>query len=271
MRTFEQTPIWDGKCIFPKSATDPLISAFINFVHGMTENPDGHIGILWTSSPEVKDIFAMAPLTTFDGDRNPGCLREFMAISGQKLMKRTTVAEELASFKLPAGKHDTWFTLTFKLDDRIIKKVPETLERLAEDLKALVPEGEFTVVFIIQPLPASFAKHSAARGGNLLGLDHVQEDSVLFLSMLKSETPELAQRALPLYKSAVEDIETYSKSVDGNVDFRYLNYCHSSQDPLATYGEESITKMREAAAKYDPSGVFQTRVPGGFKLPKIKQ
>lgn len=47
------------------------------------------------------------------------------------------------------GSSDTWFTLTFKLDDRIIKKVPETLERLAEDLKALVPEGEFTVVFIM--------------------------------------------------------------------------------------------------------------------------
>lgn len=47
------------------------------------------------------------------------------------------------------GSSDTWFTLTFKLDERIIKKVPETLERLAEDLKVLVPEGEFTVVFIM--------------------------------------------------------------------------------------------------------------------------
>ncbi|KAK7757618.1 hypothetical protein SLS62_000633 [Diatrype stigma] len=89
--------------------------------------------------------------------------------------------------------------------------------------------------------------------------------------MLKSETPQLAQKALPIYKRAVEDIETYAKSVDGNVDFRYLNYCNSAQNPLATYGEESIRMMREAAAKYDPSGVFQTRVPGGFKLPKSKQ
>lgn len=105
MRTFEHTPIWDGKCIFPSSATDSLVSAFINFVRGVTENPDGHIGILWTHAPAFNnDVFAMAPLTTFNGDLDSGCLREFMEISGQKEMKKTTVAEELASFRLPAGK-----------------------------------------------------------------------------------------------------------------------------------------------------------------------
>ena len=55
--------------------------------------------------------------------------------------------------------------------------------------------------------------------------------------------------------------------MDGAVDFRYLNYCHGTQDPLRSYGEESLRKMREAAAKYDPAGIFQTRVPGGFKIP----
>ncbi len=104
MRTFDQTPIWDGKCIFPKAATDSLISAFVNFVEGIGEKPDGHIGILWTASPESKDIFAMVPMSTFDGDRNPGCLSEFMRIPGQKSMKRTTIAQELAAFRLPTGK-----------------------------------------------------------------------------------------------------------------------------------------------------------------------
>lgn len=56
-------------------------------------------------------------------------------------------------------------------------------------------------------------------------------------------------------------------SVNGAVDFRYLNYCHATQDPLSTYGEASLKKIREAATKYDPAGVFQTRVPGGFKIP----
>lgn len=91
------------------------------------------------------------------------------------------------------------------------------------------------------------------------------------IDTFQSESPELEQKALPIYKRAIEGIESYAESINGNVGFRYLNYCSSSQDPLATYGEESMRKMREVAAKYDPSGVFQTRVPGGFKLAKSKQ
>ena len=86
--------------------------------------------------------------------------------------------------------------------------------------------------------------------------------------ILQSETRELADAAFPAYKAAVDSVEEYAASVGGAVDFRYLNYCHATQDPLRTYGEESLRKIREAAAKYDPAGVFQTRVPGGFKIPE---
>jgi hypothetical protein len=47
---------------------------------------------------------------------------------------------------------------------------------------------------------------------------------------------------------------------------RYIGSHSVPQDPFQTYGEASIREMREAMVKYDPSGVFQTRVPGGFKL-----
>lgn len=52
--------------------------------------------------------------------------------------------------------------------------------------------------------------------------------------------------------------------------FRYLNYCNGSQDPLGSYDAENIKKMKDAAAKYDPTGVFQTRTPRGFKISKVK-
>lgn len=54
------------------------------------------------------------------------------------------------------------------------------------------------------------------------------------------------------------------------MDFRYLNYSDISQDPLRTYGESSVKKMQEVAFKYDPTGIFQTRVPGGFKISDVK-
>lgn len=90
------------------------------------------------------------------------------------------------------------------------------------------------------------------------------------MTTLEVPTPELLEMVYPIYIESMKEIEAYAKSVDGNVDFRYLNYSDSSQDPLRSYGKENVKKMREAAAKYDPTGIFQTRVPGGFKVSSIR-
>ena len=49
--------------------------------------------------------------------------------------------------------------------------------------------------------------------------------------------------------------------------FQYLNYADSSQDPIGSYGAENVADLRAVSQKYDPHGIFQTQVPGGFKLP----
>jgi hypothetical protein len=48
--------------------------------------------------------------------------------------------------------------------------------------------------------------------------------------------------------------------------YKYLNFAASFQDPLASYGGIELRRMKKVARKYDPTGVFQTQVPGGFKL-----
>ena len=49
-------------------------------------------------------------------------------------------------------------------------------------------------------------------------------------------------------------------------EFEYLNYADSSQDPIASYGADNVERLRATSRKYDPHGVFQKQVPGGFKL-----
>lgn len=48
--------------------------------------------------------------------------------------------------------------------------------------------------------------------------------------------------------------------------WQYLNYAFEDQDPLGGYGEVALGKIRVAARKYDPGRVFQSLVPGGWKL-----
>ena len=57
--------------------------------------------------------------------------------------------------------------------------------------------------------------------------------------------------------------------LDGNLEFICLNYADGSQDVFGSYGKENVRKMKDAAAKYDPSGVFQDLCSGGFKLKNV--
>lgn len=64
-------------------------------------------------------------------------------------------------------------------------------------------------------------------------------------------------------------VETYSKSLDTNIEYRFLNYAHGNQNPLGSYGSENVARMKKVAAKYDPTGVFQQLMPGGFKISHV--
>lgn len=64
----------------------------------------------------------------------------------------------------------------------------------------------------------------------------------------------------------VDELEGFARSVGGDSPFVYLNYAAKSQDPLKGYGEENLAFLKAVAEKHDPLGVFQTQVPGGFKV-----
>lgn len=49
--------------------------------------------------------------------------------------------------------------------------------------------------------------------------------------------------------------------------FIYLNYAGPDQDPIATYGAESVQRLRAARSRVDPGGMFTEQVPGGHKVP----
>lgn len=48
--------------------------------------------------------------------------------------------------------------------------------------------------------------------------------------------------------------------------YLYLNFAAWFQDPLASYGQEQMKKLKTVARKYDPEGLFQKHLVGGFKV-----
>ncbi|KAI6093239.1 FAD-binding domain-containing protein [Hypoxylon rubiginosum] len=271
MRTFEAKNIWDGNIVHSKAVTNEVIEAYVDFQTNLENNPDSHVLAMWVYVPQAPEHFINMVLTNLDGVENAKSFQKFLAVPGQQNIKSKTIASKVAEFLVPSGRYDSWLTLTFKLDGRIIQKAAAAFKNLMEELRKSIPDSNFSISMVLQPLLASWTQHSASKGGNMLGLERIPGNCVILITALEVETSELSTKVgTPALKAMFSEIESYATSLEKNVDFLYLNYCGDSQDPLPTYGEENLRKMREASAKYDPTGVFQQRVPGGFKISKVK-
>jgi hypothetical protein len=67
-------------------------------------------------------------------------------------------------------------------------------------------------------------------------------------------------------KDLIEVVEELTVQEGVYHSYKYLNFAAWWQDPLGSYGVEQKRGLREVARKYDPTGVFQRQVAGGFKL-----
>jgi len=103
----------------------------------------------------------------------------------------------------------------------------------------------------------------------MMGLDQVEGNALLWSIIGSTQTP--AEHAIMREKllAFVSGVEAFAMSEDLNIDWRYLNYVDSTQDPLKSYGQKNVDFMREVAAKYDPSGMFQKKVVSGWKISQV--
>ena len=62
----------------------------------------------------------------------------------------------------------------------------------------------------------------------------------------------------------IDDIDIAARTDDMQTGYIYLNYAHSGQSVFG--GGRRKQWLQEMSKKYDPKGIFQKCVPGGFKL-----
>lgn len=140
-------------------------------------------------------------------------------------------------------------------------------------MQAQVPDGDFTTHVSFQPIARTVAQQSVAAGGNVLGLEDYPHDAILIQANASVRTKALADWARPRVRALIDGIRAFAETVDGGAGacpWIYLNYASPDQDVLRGYGPENVRRMREAAAKYDPDGVFQRLCPGGFKISAVR-
>lgn len=269
MFAFEQEDLWGGVVLLPGTATDDLIPAFVNFNNRIRENPYSSLISFWQYSNWIGSTNIINAWEYTQPVENPPAFDELRSISGDNLtdtMRITNMTDLTAELVQAYGYRDTFHTLTFVNDARILHKGIELHNGFIEELEAGAG-GNWTIVTMYQPFPTLFFEHGVEKGGNVLGLDrNTEENLVLFqidLSWQREEDDALFNK---VGENMIDQLGGFAESIGGLNEYVYLPYAYRTQNPLATYGQENLDKLRQVATKYDPKGVFQTMVPGGFKL-----
>lgn len=160
---------------------------------------------------------------------------------------------------------DIWFTMTFANDAEIFTKIVELNEEFVNEWKAN-NDPDFINQCMFQSIPTIFSKHSVEKGGNVMGLDKLDQNVIMLLFNIAVKTADEEAIARPLLRSYGEQMQAFAASKGGLISWQFMNYADAYQDPLASYGADNVEKIRAAARKFDPQGIFQTKAPGGFKI-----
>lgn len=82
---------------------------------------------------------------------------------------------------------------------------------------------------MFQSIATGFSKHSVAKGGNVLGLDMETENVVMLLYNIAVKSPELEALARKKLFASFKAMRKYAASLDGLVNWTYLNYADGTQ------------------------------------------
>ncbi|GME49777.1 FAD binding domain containing protein [Neofusicoccum parvum] len=162
-------------------------------------------------------------------------------------------------------------TCTFQNDERVLMKALELSADWTERFKHESIEGDWVSATQFHPIPKIFSERSVERGGNVLGLERFSSNLVVFLAVFTWEDATKDSLFHSAAEQLIGDVVEFSRSLGKDNEWIYLNYADKDQNPLESYGPENVAKIRAAAAKYDPDGIFQTLVPGGFKISGVSQ
>ncbi|KAL6718484.1 hypothetical protein ACLMJK_004575 [Lecanora helva] len=161
------------------------------------------------------------------------------------------------------GRRYIFITSTYANDADLLHTVFDIANSTLQSI-ATVPG--ILYVLSLQSVPSSIADKTSTDAPNALGLDknvgpqinallNIHWDDVADDAAVNAAAESWLQRA---------DAEAEKRGLKRR--WLYLNYAHKTQDPIGGYGEGNGERLREVSRKYDPEGVFQKVVKGGFKV-----
>ena len=271
MQAFDAGLLWGGLVTYPLSTTDRFVAAYTNWTDNIVNYPDGSVIVFWSYMPEMGGDVVLVAYEDITATERPAAFDEFLSIPGNisttmRVDSHKNLTDEL---EIAHGYRNVVFTMTFKNVEATMHEILRQRAQFVADWTAQSPDGDFYVHGIFQAMPTLFAQHAVEKGGNMLGMDREEDNAMLFQIQMMVQGAEQEDEARRRMADLFDSLRAYTVEAGTDVDWQYYNYADYLQDPLASYGEDNVEFMKKVACKYDPAGVFQKRMPGGFKITEV--
>ncbi|KAL2865154.1 FAD-binding oxidoreductase [Aspergillus lucknowensis] len=264
IRTFAQGDIWGGSVYYALDTIEGQLRAFEKL-----------------NSPEAYDDYAsLITSFGFTGEQGPAIVNsivytkdeEFPAVyepffelpslqSTVRIAPLSEIAAEQGSFS-PDGKRQLSVVTTH---DSTLPMLNATFHRWNASLPALQTIPGIVLALSLDPLPPSIYARFATE--NSMGLSETTGSYVVAQLTATWENEEDDQTVEETARLLFDGIERDARRLGAYNPYLYLNYAAEWQDPIASYGRESVERLRRVRREVDPAGVFRGMVPGGFKVP----
>ncbi|KAJ5635607.1 FAD-binding domain-containing protein [Penicillium longicatenatum] len=155
-----------------------------------------------------------------------------------------------------SNRRQTWYTTTFAHTPDIYSTIYKIYNA---SIAGITNVPAMNWYLTLQPSPV-------LNRVNSLGLDTGEERlGIALITAYYNDT--FADRHVDLAaRKLIMDIEAATKEAGVYRPYKYYNYAGAGQAVIDGYGNESKGNLQAVSKKYDPQGLFQKGLPGGFKI-----
>ncbi|RMZ45315.1 hypothetical protein AFCA_010756 [Aspergillus flavus] len=264
LKTFEQGPIWGGTVYHSVDTYQEQLEAFagVNSAGGYDE----YASLITSFGYSAQGKAVVNSIVYTKAEENPVVYRPFMAIPKLYSTVRIAGLHEIAMEQGSFSKVDKRQLTVVTTHGSTLPMLTAVYQHWDSSLKSV--EGIRGMVWAIslEPLPPAIYARNASR--NALGLADASGSLVVTLLSAtwddESDDEEVEKAARELF----DNIDNDARKLGVHEPFVYLNYAAPWQDPISSYKSKNVELLKRVSQDVDPKRVFQTNVPGGFKLPK---
>ncbi|KAJ5017056.1 hypothetical protein K4K57_009892 [Colletotrichum sp. SAR 10_99] len=262
MRTFPSQDAYGGITAFSYDKAEAVLQRLDAMIRRNPEDPaeNGFVSLSWNPATGPSTAFVLANIDGVENSTSFVGLEELNPVVDTR--SHAPISSLVKQIEGGLGLYNVWFTLTFHSSMSMIRKVIEVFDSLIAEFENTLGNDD-RIIFVLTPLPTNYAGH----GENVLGInDAGYEPSMVLQAEALLTMPEHKELLTEALQRAVEStIFLWSATTHQRTRWKYLNYANPLQDVWWTIGEDRFLLNRTAQA-YDPTGFFQTRVSGGFKI-----